>query len=269
MAHPNRLSNARVLVFGGTSGIGFGVASMALSAGAQVIISGSQQPKVDDKVSELRSFYPSIPGEKISGHALDLADTEHLEANLKSFFDTITNSGENKIDHIAFTAGDMGVIPKIPTLNVEEVYPFFKIRLFATMLIAKLLSTGTYMPLSPSSSYTLTGGTNTKKPMPGWSIPATIGGAIEALSRGLAVDLKPIRVNMVEPGAVQTPLLQRWLDSLDEAGKEKVLKTTSLTESFGQPEDLAEAYGWFMRDRFATGVVASSNGGRMLAGAEV
>ena len=89
------------------------------------------------------------------------------------------------------------------------------------------------------------------------------GGAIEALSRGLAVDLSPIRVNMVEPGAVQTELLDGFLKTLPGEAKEN-MKKGWLTGEFGQPEDLAETYGWFMKDYFVTGAIGSSNGGRML-----
>lgn len=250
MAHHNRLSNARVLVFGGTSGIGFGVASMAVSNGANVIISGSKQPKVDEKVALLRSLYPDVPANKITGHA----------------FDSVTQHGDNKIDHIAFTAGDtFSVSTVIETMTAETAMHGFKVRYLVPLLIAKSLvkNPGKYMPVSNATSISLTGGTNTQKPMPGWSIRAGQGGAVEALSRGLAVDLSPIRVNLVEPGAVQTELL----DAVFKSSSPEVLENMKngwLTGAFGRPEDLAEAYGWFMKDQFVTGVIASSNGGRML-----
>lgn len=267
MAHHNRLSNARVLVFGGTSGIGFGVASMAVSNGANVIISGSKQPKVDEKVALLRSLYPDVPANKITGHALDLLEIEKLEAGaLETYFDSVTQHGDNKIDHIAFTAGDtFSVSTVIETMTAETAMHGFKVRYLVPLLIAKSLvkNPGKYMPVSNATSISLTGGTNTQKPMPGWSIRAGQGGAVEALSRGLAVDLSPIRVNLVEPGAVQTELL----DAVFKSSSPEVLENMKngwLTGAFGRPEDLAEAYGWFMKDQFVTGVIASSNGGRML-----
>ena len=92
---------------------------------------------------------------------------------------------------------------------------------------------------------------------------AGVGGSVEALSRGLAVDLSPIRVNMVEPGAVQTELLDGYLKSLAPEAVEG-MKKGWLTDQFGQTQDLAETYAWFMKDYFVTGAIGSSNGGRML-----
>ena len=87
MAHQNRLANTHVLVFGGTSGIGFAIANMCLSYGARVTISGSTQAKVNSKVDKLRSLYPSIAPEDVAGFAVDLCDKEHLEANLTALLD--------------------------------------------------------------------------------------------------------------------------------------------------------------------------------------
>lgn len=97
---------------------------------------------------------------------------------------------------------------------------------------------------------------------------AGIGSAIEGLIRGLAVDLKPIRVNVVLPGAIQTELFQGLLDASTPEGIEKLKRGFSLLNAFGQPEDIAEAYGWIMRDRFANGGLVTSDGGRLLVGTE-
>ena len=266
MAHPNRLTNSRVVVFGGTSGIGFGVASMALSNGAYVTISGSAQPKVDDKVALLRSYYPDLASDRITGYAVDLTDNANLEKNLENLFEKVTEGGKNKINHIAFTAGDIPTLPKVSEITVQDLEDRSTIRFYGAMIIAKLLTKDKYVPTSADSSFTITGGVNTKKPMAGWSLGAAMGGQLEALARGLAVDLKPIRVNLAEPGAIQTELLQKFIDATPNVDATQFLKATTLTESLGQPNDVAEAYRWFMTDRFVTGGVASSNGGRLLAG---
>lgn len=139
MAHPNRLNNAQVLVFGGTSGIGFAVASLAASQGAFVVLSGSKQPKVDDRVALLRSYYPSNPADKITGHAVDLLDSANLEANLTALFDKVTEKGEKKLDHIVFTAGDFVHMPKIDTVTIENAMAGFSIRFLAPAIIGKLI----------------------------------------------------------------------------------------------------------------------------------
>ena len=269
MAHPNRLNNARVLVFGGTSGVGFAVASLALSQGSQVIISGSKQPKVDDKVALLRSYYPSIPASNITGHAVDLLDTAAHEANLVALFEKITEGGAKKLDHIVFTAGDAIKLPKIETVTTEEALSGFSIRFLAPVMIGKLISTGKYVTRAPSSSFTITGGTNAKRPMKGWFVVAGWGASIEGLMRGLAVDLAPVRVNMVEPGAIDTELLHGFFSQISKEQVQQLKETNGLLGTFGEPSEVAEAYAWLMKDYNATGTVASSDNGRLLAGVQL
>jgi NAD(P)-dependent dehydrogenase (short-subunit alcohol dehydrogenase family) len=267
MAHQDRLANTHILIFGGTSGIGFAVANMALSRGARVTISGSAQPKVDDKAAKLRSFYPNMPASNVAGFACDLSDKANLEASLKSLLDKVTSNGSNKIDHIVYTAGD-AYYPKLSDITVDNVLAPMLTRVIAPSLIAKLISTGTYMPLSDSSSLTVTGGTNTDKPFPGWTFAAASGGSLHGLVRGLASDLKPMRVNCVIPGAIHTELLQKMVDKIGEEATQKLKEVVSLAATFGQPEDIAEAYGYLMRDRYATGSFIRSDGGRLLVPAE-
>lgn len=264
MAHINRLEDTHVFVFGGTSGIGYAVANMALSNGAHVTISGSTQPKVDNKVSQLRSLYPSLPASSVSGFACDLKDIKALESNLTTLFDKATEGGSKKIDHIAFTAGDSITITGVKDITPSVLLDGFNVRLIAPSIIAKLLTTGKYMPLSVNSSFTLTGGTNTHKPTPNWTFVAAMGASIEGLVRGLAVDLKPVRTNIVIPGAIQTELLQGMLDRMGEEAAAKFRREYSLTDTLGQPEEIAEAYGYLMKDRFANGSQITSDGGRLL-----
>jgi NAD(P)-dependent dehydrogenase (short-subunit alcohol dehydrogenase family) len=264
MAHQDRLANTHVLVFGGTSGIGFAIANMALSHGARVTISGSAQPKVNDKVVKLRSFYPNLPASNVDGIACDLGDKDNMEANLRKLLDKASENGTKLINHIAFTAGGPGNLPKVGDVTVESALEPMIMRFVGPALIAKIVSSGKYMPLTDASSLTVTGGTNTYKPMPNWTFAATAGGSLDGLVRGLAGDMKPLRVNCVIPGAIQTELLQKFLDSAGEEGAKKMKEISSLAQTFGQAEDIAEAYGYLMRDRFATGSFVTSDGGRLL-----
>ncbi|KAL1794743.1 hypothetical protein ACET3X_006559 [Alternaria dauci] len=268
MAHQNRLANTHVVVFGGTSGIGYAVANMALSYGAHVTISGSTQPKVDAKVEMLRSLYPNYPASNVLGFAVDLSDKENLERNLKDMLDKATQGGQKKIDHIAFTAGDALPRPAVTEMDINTVMDGWTVRFLAPCALAKLIATGDYMPKSSNSSITLTGGTNTHRPMPGWTMVAALGGSVEGLIRGLAVDLNPIRANIVNAGAIHTELFQKLLDVSSPEAIEKIKKGSSLSREFGRPEDIAEAYGWVMKDRFANGTLVNSDGGRLLVGTE-
>jgi nucleoside-diphosphate-sugar epimerase len=150
MPHVNRLSGAHILVFGGSSGIGFAIASTALSNGATVVISGSQKAKIDAKVRLLQSLYPAMSPDNVSGHAIDLFDSEKLEANLKSMLEQVTLNGSKRLDHIAFTAGDHHSLPKLSNITLEEAMLGSKIRLIAPLFIAKLISTGTICLCPPT-----------------------------------------------------------------------------------------------------------------------
>lgn len=264
MAHQNRLKDTHVFVFGGTSGIGYAVANMALSYGARITISGSGQPKVDTKVQQLQSLYPNLPSGNVAGYACDLSDVANLETNLTALFDKATEGGSKKIDHIAFTAGDSVSAPSVKDITPDALLKGFNVRLIAPSIIAKLLTTGKYMPQSVNSSFTLTGGTNTHKPFPGWTLVASVGASVEGLVRGLAVDLKPIRTNIVVPGTIQSELLQPMLDRMGEEATAKWTRENSLTSTLGQPEEIAEAYGYLMKDKFANGSQVTSDGGRLL-----
>ncbi len=122
------------------------------------------------------------------------------------------------------------------------------------------------MRSSPASSLTLTGGVTGSKPLPNWSVTAAYAAAKEGLTRGLAVELAPIRVNCVAPGAVHTELFQRMSGGNQEKleGMLGLFKSKSLTKTVGKPEDIAESYLGIMRDAGVTGTVRHSDGGYLL-----
>lgn len=122
------------------------------------------------------------------------------------------------------------------------------------------------MHVAPASSIIFTGGVTSTKPLPDWSALVGWGGAKEALVRGLAIDLKPIRVNMVVPGAVHTGLLVNMGGGLEETlkGILEMYRNMTLTGAVGLPEDITEAYLWLMKDPGATGNTVLSDSGYLL-----
>lgn len=254
----SKLANKRVLVLGGTSGIGFCVAEAALEHGAEVIVSNSNQPRLDAALARLRTAYPDA---KIRGYTCDLSDAANVEANVDSLLSRAAADG-TKIHHVAFTAGDSLPDLSLANATVASINAALAVRFAGAVSLAKLLPR--YMDLDPANSLTLTGGTNTDKPSPGWSVLAGVGGAVEALSRGLAVDLKPVRVNLVSPGAVKTELFER-VDTEMGGQLEAAYKAQTTTGEIGRPGDVAEAYIYLMKDRFASGAIVNTNGGRLLA----
>lgn len=262
--YASKLFDKNVLVLGGTSGIGFAVAEAAWEFGARVTISGTNQPKIDKKISEMKSNNPAGDVSGLRGFPCDLGDQETTERNLKSLLAFTTENGKTKLDHIVFCSGDALKIRPLAEVDVAHAQATSMVRFAAPVLIAKICTNYGYLQSSPSSSLTLTSGINTARPQKGWALIAGAGGAGEGLTRGLAVDLAPIRVNCVAPGAVHTELLERFggdrLDAMLSSFRE-----SSLTKTVARPEDVAEAYLYCMRDQFVTGSLIESNGGGLLA----
>lgn len=258
----SKLANQRVLVFGGTSGLGYCVAEAALEHGAHIVISSSNQAKLDKTVARLKEAYPTqSEKQSIITHACDLSDAANLDANLENLFKAATSNGTVKLNHVVTTAGDALKIPPLDQITPDVVNRGMQIRFLAPAVMAKYIAK--YVEQSPTSSFTLTGGAVGRKPMPGWTMAAATTTAVEGLGRGLALDLKPIRVNVVSPGTVNTELFDAFpKEQLDAMMEHFKSKTT--TGTVARPEDLAESYLYLMKDQFVTGAVIESNGGVVL-----
>lgn len=180
-----------------------------------------------------------------------------MEKNLTTLLEAATNCKTNKLNHIIFTAGDALPLKPMPEITPAYIQNAGTVRFIAPLMIAKLIPS--YMVQSADSSFTITSGVIGTKPAPGWVITAGYSGAQEGLTRGLAVDLAPVRVNCVSPGSVKTELLSGMPDEVLE-----YMREGTLTKRLGRPEDLAEVYLYAMKDGFVTGSVLHSNGGRLL-----
>ncbi|KAF1992486.1 NAD(P)-binding protein [Aulographum hederae CBS 113979] len=253
--YTSKLHNTSVLIFGGTSGIGFAVASACLSSGATVTISGSNPKKLSTASTRLQTSIVS-PG-SLSIFPCDLGDPTTLEDNLLVLLKAVTDDGAKKLDHVIFTAGNALSLKPLGEISAADIQAAQTVRFTAPLLLAKHLPT--YLTVSADSSFTVTGGVNTTKPMPSWVVPCCVGAAIEGLTRSLAVDMAPARVNCVAPGAVKTELFEGIGEELQERFREG-----TLVKRLGRPEDVAEAYLYLVRDGFVTGTVLGSNGGSLL-----
>jgi NAD(P)-dependent dehydrogenase (short-subunit alcohol dehydrogenase family) len=112
-------------------------------------------------------------------------------------------------------------------------------------------------------SITLTNSVAGLRPRKGRTVVASVCGAMEALTRALAVELAPIRVNAVCPGVVRTEL---WND-MSETDREAMYRDLGQRlpiGRIGEPEDLAHAYVYLMREHYSTGQVVVVDGGALL-----
>jgi NAD(P)-dependent dehydrogenase (short-subunit alcohol dehydrogenase family) len=112
-------------------------------------------------------------------------------------------------------------------------------------------------------SIVLTGGIAGARPQKGWTLGASICGAMEGFTRALAVELAPIRVNIVSPGFVRTPL---W-SNVPEIEREAMYRQVGarlLVGRVGEADDIAQTYLYLMNNGFATGQTIVIDGGGIL-----
>lgn len=237
------LHEQRVVVLGGTSGIGLATAKAAASLGALVTVVSSRQASVDRALANLP------PG--AHGRAADLADTGQVARLLDDL---------GSIDHLVYTAGEPLALMRLDTLDLDKAREFFTLRYFGALWVVH----AAVPHLRPGGSITLTTGTAGRRPGPGWAVAASICGAVESLTRALAVELAPIRVNAVSPGVVRSPL---WA-SMDRADRDQLYRDTAAAipaGRVGEVDDIAQAYLFCLTQPFATGSILTVDGGTVLA----
>ncbi|KAE9365163.1 NAD(P)-binding protein [Stipitochalara longipes BDJ] len=250
----NKLAGKHVLVIGGTSGIGYAVAEACLESSARVTISSSSHSRVSSSLKSLKDAYPSTET-KIFGQVCDLSN-QTVEKDIENLFQAC-----GKVDHIVFTAGDKLATISLQDATYENIVRAGQVRFIAPLLVAKIGSR--YLNKGPESSIVLTTGSVSEKPIPGWSVVASYAAGLHGMVRNLALDLKPVRVNLVSPGPVDTEL---WKDMKDGEKKNmfREVEEKVPTGHVGKPEDVAEAYLWLMKDCNVTGFVACSDSGTKL-----
>jgi NAD(P)-dependent dehydrogenase (short-subunit alcohol dehydrogenase family) len=234
------LRDQRVVIIGGSSGIGFAVAEAALAENALVVIGSSSAAKVEAAVARL--------GQAASGAAINVRD----ETSVQAFFAKV-----GPFDHLAYTAGDWDRMPTgaIAELDFSAAAANLEVRFWGALRAVKHA-----LPhLSPKGSITLTDGTLTHRPMKGRPLSSAFGAAIEHLAKGLAVDLAPIRVNAVCPGLILTEV---W-NAMPPDRLAKMTERLPLPKG-GDPAEVAQAYAYLMKAGYSTGQVLIVDGGQML-----
>jgi NAD(P)-dependent dehydrogenase (short-subunit alcohol dehydrogenase family) len=236
-----KLTDKRVVVIGGSSGIGYAVAEGALAEGAEVVVGSSQAAKVQDATAKL--------GNRASGQAVNVRD----DADVKRFFEAV-----GPFDHLVFTAGDWGAAGlNRPTIDEpDRAADIFAVRYWGA-LAAIRHGRG---QIRAGGSITLTNGMVAHRPRKGGALSTAMAGGIEYLTRGLAVDLAPIRVNAVCPGAILTGV---W-DGIPEDRREAQFQRMTGHQPIprvGLPDECAEAYLYLMKAGYTTGQVLQVDGG--------
>lgn len=258
----NKLQNHHVLILGGSTGVGFCVAEAALEYGASVVVSSSNKKKLDVAIRRLQGHIRAtgLPPERLSAWTCDLSNPDTIEDDIIQLLEFATKDG--KLDHVVLTAGDLVYPKNWRDMSVVEIHAMFMVRQVGSIMLAKHLPN--YVNAGITSSFTLTGGTRTWRPTPNSAVIAGCGGSIEALTRGFAIDLRPIRVNCVRLGSVLTESWNLIIPGDKLPDMVELYAKEGITGVIGKPEEVAEAYIYLMKDTFATGSVVDSNGGRLV-----
>ena len=242
-SNPNR---ERVLIVGGSSGMGLALARRLLGEGADVTIAGRSEEKLADAKRHLSGMAGTL-----RTAAADITSEEQL---VRLFEVT------GPLDHIVTTAADIaGAYELLPSLDMKAARRAIDSKLVGPLMLAKHGAP----VLSPQGSITFTSGIAAYRPVARGSVVASVNGALESLAYALAVELGPIRVNVVSPGWVDTPIWQHV------AGDAKAERLGAMAQRLpvgriGRPEDIADAIAFLMRNGFTTGAVLHVDGGHRL-----
>jgi NAD(P)-dependent dehydrogenase (short-subunit alcohol dehydrogenase family) len=242
MPGENGFDNKRVVIVGGSSGIGLAVAEQLALQGAEIVL-------VSGNAARVQGAAKSIGG-KAQGQAVDVSDEKAVAgffANLGAF------------DHLVFTAGDSLQLHKLADTDLKQARRAFELRYWSALAAVKYGSP----QIRKGGSVVLTTGVAGQRPHSGWVIAASVCGTIEALTRALAIELAPIRVNAVSPGVVRTNLWQNMSSSEREQLFESVGKRLPVGR-VGEAHDIAQAYLFLMQEGFATGQTVVVDGGTVL-----
>lgn len=265
--HPDKLTGRTVLLIAGTGGIGKGVASALLSRGANIILTSTRQQKLDETIAQLQQLYPEKVKSSISGYTLDLGSPS-VEENVKTLVSSLKADGITQIHHMVYLAGDPLPMIAMEDITLESWAKASQVRTISCILCIKHLvpfvRAAGPATAKCSPSITLTGGSVSDKPIAGgWTLLGMIAASLNGAARQLALDLKPIRVNTVAPGIVDTDL---W-SGMSDADRETMFETRRKalpTGRIGDVQDVAESYLWCMCDGNVTGEVVRTNAGVLL-----
>ena len=235
----NTLQDKAVLVVGRGSGIARSVALLAHAEGARVIAAGRDQAKLASAYSD----------SDINTDVVDLTDDASIAALAARL---------GPVDHVVSTASARarGKLADLQRANLQQS---FDTKVIGPTMLAKYFSPH----INPGGSFVLFAGVHAFKLNVGYLGVGITNGAVDFLTRWLAVELAPIRVNAVSPGVIDTGA---W-DALGEDGKQDYFKHIAAGNPVGRigtPEDVASAVLFAMTNTFMTGMTLKVDGGEPL-----
>ncbi|MET7783541.1 MULTISPECIES: SDR family oxidoreductase [Streptomyces] len=240
-------ADQRVLVVGGTSGVGLAAAREFVTQGADTVIASRSPQRLDAALAVLGGLTASGGG-AVNGQTLDIRSEEEVEK-------FAATAGE--FDHVVVSAGEtpMGRVDALP---LADAYAAMDSKFWGAYRIARSVR------IRPSGSLTLLAGYLSQRPGRASALQSAINAALEALVRGLALEYAPLRVNAVSPGLLRTPL---W-EGMDVTARERMYEAAAQrlpVGRVGEAADVAQAVLFVAGNAYATGTTVYVDGGGTIA----
>ena len=234
------LSGQSVLVIGGSSGIGFATAKLAAELGAAVTIASRSEGKLAAAAGRIEP--------QVSHRVLDVTS----DSSVESFF------SDGKIwDHVIVTGSDVS-ISFVKELPLETAMAAMNSKFWGFYRVARSAN------IKDGGSLSVISGFLARRPAAGRALMGAINGALESLVQGLALELKPVRVNAVSPAVTQTEM---WAGMSDEDRQAMFNKVSAAypVGRIGQPEEIARHLLLLTATGYATGPLVILDGGASIA----
>jgi len=236
------LAGQRVLVVGGSAGIGLAVAKAAHASGAAVVVVGRDATQLEGARAEIGA---------VATHVADAGD----ETSLERLFDAV-----DRFDHLVTTVHEssslLGADRTMAEIGLAAAQRYMGAKFWAQYSVAKC----GLRRLSDRGSITFTSGIASRRTLPRHSVIGATNAAIEAAARQLAREIAPRRVNVVSPGLTVT----RTYSHMDEAARKTFFDHIAAVlpvGHIGRAEDVAVAYLFAMSCAYLSGVVIDVDGG--------
>ena len=238
----DNLAGKNVVIIGGTAGIGLAAAQAASQLGAKVWVAGRSEAHIEKAKTVSKGAFEVRQS--------DTHDADSLEAIVKEV---------GTIDHLVSAAvgGERTLKPFL-----EQTEDQFKAAYDKLWGYAKVVRTGASY-VAADGSITLVSGSPARKIKPIQSALSCVGASVENLVRCLAVELAPIRVNVVSPGTVDTAMFD-WMGAEKEA-KMRAMTSSHLMKRAGTAAEVAAGIIFVMQNAFVTGTTIDVDGGRILS----
>lgn len=236
------LTGQRIVIMGGSSGIGLATAHMLVEAGAEVTITGRNRDKINAAVAQL--------GEHAHGSVVDATSISQLQTFFREY---------GAFEHLVISVSGAAGGGAFRSLDLQALRHGFEAKFWPQVAIAQI----SLETLRHDGSITFITAGSSRKALPGTAGLAAINGALDAMIPTLAVELRPLRVNAVSPGVIATP----WWDHVPDGFRNDIFAQSAASAPagrVGQPEDVAQCILFLIQNTFVTGSIIDCDGGARL-----